>query len=96
MILSFASCFGSTTKGDAMKHTKRDFRGWLQDGGTDANRLLGDILLGRIDEDCITANTQSEIEQACEILCDLIDKAREESLGREVEKAEREWEPADA
>ena len=31
------------------------------------------------------------IEQACEVLCDLIDRAREESLEREVENAELEF-----
>jgi hypothetical protein len=78
-----------------MKHTKHDFRGWLQDAGTDTNRLLTDILLRRIDEDFISANLQSEIEQACEIICDLISQARAEALEREVETAEREWEPTD-
>lgn len=78
------------------KHIKRDFRGWLQDAGTDCNKLLSDLLARRVLEDCISDNTQSEIAQACEIVCELIYKAREESLEREVEKAEREWEYADA
>ena len=102
MILSFASCFGSTTKGDAMT-TKLDshFRSYLQDVSYVCSKLLDDIIAGRVDEDDISDEVKETfIAQGSDILGDL-EGARNDVAAAALDRQElrqmnhREWEAAE-
>lgn len=78
-----------------------DFRSYLQDMGADANRLLGDIILGRVDEDDISNDVKEFIIATGKDFLDYVSRARAEVAAADIDRAKlrkskhREWEPSE-
>jgi hypothetical protein len=78
-----------------------DFRSYLQDMGTDANKLLGDILRGGVDEDDISDDAKESIIAIGKDFLDYINRARADIAAAEIDRQElrsighREWEAAE-
>lgn len=65
-----------------------DFRSYLQDVGTEANRLLTDIILGRVSEDDIDSETKEYFVEGAKEALSYLTTARNMIEAAENKRAE--------